>query len=80
MIAATDGVTDVGRILEENRCGWWCGSRNIKDYFVCLDSVEEQYLKDKFVKYGVNARKLLKREYRTKVADEIIVRSYKTDS
>ena len=39
ILAATDPVTDIGRIAEQNGYGYWCESKNPDDFTAIVDKM-----------------------------------------
>lgn len=78
VIAATDVNTDVGETILDGNFGWWCESRNTKDYLNMLDAIVEEW-KNKpevFIRRGENAKKYLEQNFRTEIAYNAIIDSY----
>lgn len=78
ILLSTDTCTDIGKIVEENECGWWIKGNNEIDFFQKVCEIKEQYKKnDNYLQYkGENARKLLQRKFTTQNAFNIIIDSY----
>ena len=45
VICATDSITDIGRIAEENGYGYWCESRNPADFTALVDKMLKSEIK-----------------------------------
>lgn len=75
---STDEHTDIGRIIEENECGWWIKGNDEKAFVMKIVEIvkkneqDPQYIKD----MGMKARRLLEEKYTTRSAYEIIMESY----
>ncbi|MEG1204792.1 MAG: glycosyltransferase family 4 protein [Clostridia bacterium] len=59
IIACTDTSTDIGRIIESERFGWWCESKNVINFTKTVDLACEKDWKEK----GINAKKYLMDNY-----------------
>ena len=59
VLACTDTVTDIGKIIVENKMGWCCASNNTKNFDFMIKQILTMDLKD----LGENAFKLLNIEY-----------------
>ncbi len=73
VLAATDVNTDVGKIIEEGRFGFWCESSDV-DVFnkkvrrLCDPAIRKEM--------GLNARKYLEENYTSKHSYEIIMKHF----
>lgn len=78
VLAATDCNTDIGKIIEEGKFGWWCESNRVENYLKLIERIlfEWENEREKFVKRGVFAKKYLELHYTTDVAYKRIVRSF----
>ena len=73
VLAATDRKTDIGKVIEEGRFGYWCESNDVAEFnkkIRILCSPDIRY------KMGINARKYLENHYTAKHSYEIIMRHF----
>ena len=69
VLACTDTVTDIGKIIVENKMGWLCASNNTKNF----DFLIKQILSTDLRPLGENAFRLLNEEYSVeKVAMQLL--------
>lgn len=61
ILACTDTVTDVGKMLEENDCGWWCESNDSQLFSNAIDKILSSSYADK----GQNSFNCLLKSYST---------------
>lgn len=72
ILAVTDPYTDMGKIIEMNKFGWWCESSN-SSYF--KDKVNNicDYSQEELKKMGQRGREFLKYQYNVnKIAQQIL--------
>ncbi|MBZ6527601.1 glycosyltransferase family 4 protein [Aerococcaceae bacterium DSM 111021] len=74
IIAATDKNTDIGKIIEENKMGFWNESTDVEGFNEKILKFTDKSLRDK---YGRNAINYLNENYTTKIAFEIIMNRMK---
>jgi glycosyltransferase involved in cell wall biosynthesis len=70
ILAATDKSTDIGKIIEESGCGFWCESGNIENFNKLLNSFNNRQL---ISEMGKNAYNLLMRNYTVDVSYNSII-------
>ena len=70
VLAATDRATDVGKVVEEAKCGIWVQSGDIKAILQAINKLVEN--KDDFLTMKQNARSLLEREYLVDISYDLI--------
>ena len=74
VLVCTDPVSDMGRIVEANGCGWYVPSNDV-DAFVAKVKKICSMPNRELVEMGINGNKLLKRDYDAeKVANDIILK------
>ena len=74
VLVCTDPVSDMGRIVEANSCGWYVPSNDV-DAFVTKVKKICSMSNEELVEMGINGNKLLKRDYDAeKVANDIILK------
>lgn len=78
VIAATDLHTDVGTTILDGNFGWWCESRNEKDYSDMLYTIVDEWKNspETFAQRGKNAKIYLEQNFRTEIAYDEIIRRY----
>lgn len=71
VLAATDKTTDVGKIIEEAKCGFWCESGDLINFNRNLNT----FLNDKQLisQMGENGYELLMRKYTVDVSYNLII-------
>ena len=72
VLAVTDPNTDIGKIIMEGECGWWCESNHVNSVTLTLNHIVQK--KDLHMKYGENAFKYLEKNFSTEKAYSIIMR------
>lgn len=70
VIACTDICTDIRNLIEDNRIGWWCESKDSKAFAEIISKVEKTDLKE----MGARAFSVLKEQYNIDVAYRAITR------
>ncbi len=73
VLAATDVNTDIGKVIEEGKFGFWCESRNIIEFNEKLNRLCDGNLRSQM---GVNARRYLEKNYTAKHSYEIIIKHF----
>lgn len=73
IIAATDKNTDIGHIIENNKLGYWCESKDADDFFALSYLLESPSLKNQF---GKNSRKFLLSNYTIKHSYDVIIKHF----
>ncbi|KKB40911.1 glycosyltransferase family 4 protein [Bacillus thermotolerans] len=74
VLAATDVNTDIGRIIEEGKFGYWCESNDVKGFNQHLQKLCDKQLRKQM---GANARVYLESNYTVKHSYEIIMNHFK---
>jgi glycosyltransferase involved in cell wall biosynthesis len=77
VLAATDKNTDLGRIIEDAKCGFWCESGDLKNF----NKFKDEFIisRNKISEMGENGHKLLMRDYTVQVSyNQIINKINKT--
>lgn len=69
ILAATDPVTDIGRIAEQNGYGYWCESKNPNDFTTIVDKM----LKSDIVAMGEKGYQFLVNNYLSKHTYQVII-------
>ena len=59
VLACTDPNTDVGKVIEEGRFGWWCESNDIKNFGEIIQKINQKELSS----IGNNGTAFLKKHY-----------------
>jgi glycosyltransferase involved in cell wall biosynthesis len=77
VLACTDTITDVGKVIVENEFGWWCESNDAEKWAHKVNEILrlEQTASDTIKRMGQNGKDALGRLYRTQDAWDTIVRS-----
>jgi len=75
VFAVTDKNTDLGKLIIEEKFGWWCESNSMIDFKNTLDLILKD--KDKFHELGIHGKKYLIDNYSTSRAYEIITNHFK---
>ena len=70
ILAATDFVTDIGRIAESNGFGYWCESKNPDDFTAIVDKM----LKSDIRAMGEKGYEFLKNNYLSKHTYQAIIK------
>lgn len=73
VLACTDCNTDVGKIAEDGKFGWWCESNHVSNFEETIGKV----LHSDLVQMGNNAMKYLQENYSDKIVYTTIVDTYK---
>lgn len=73
VLAATDVNTDIGKVIEEGRFGFWCESGDIMEFNKKLNKLCDINLRKSM---GKNARAYLKNNYTSKHSYEIIMKHF----
>lgn len=74
VFAATDKSTDIGRVIETGDFGWWCESKDVREYLYLLEDICKH--PEAVAEKGRNSREILEQQYSTSIAYEKIIRSY----
>ncbi|MFC4354207.1 glycosyltransferase family 4 protein [Chryseomicrobium palamuruense] len=74
VLAATDVNTDIGKVIEQGKFGFWCESNNTEQFNKTLQQLCDKELRKQM---GVNARRYLEENYTSKHSYEIIMRHFK---
>lgn len=74
VLAATDVSTDIGEIIEKGQFGYWCESKDVKDFNNQLLKFADEIDRKKM---GINAREYLENNYTVKHSYEIIMKHFK---
>lgn len=72
VIAATDKNTDIGKIITENKFGYWCESKNVADFRALIDKMSSD--KKEIASMGERAFKYLQDNWTVDVSFETIVK------
>lgn len=73
VLAATDRSTDLGRIMEENKFGFWCEHGDIQAFNRCVTLLLDSELRKEM---GANARRYLEAHYTARHSYEIIMKHF----
>jgi len=73
VLAATDVNTDIGKIIENGNFGFWCESRDVKEFNEKLKKLCDVSLQKQM---GANARRYLEENYTARHSYEIIMRHF----
>lgn len=73
VLAATDVNTDIGKVLEEGKFGYWCESGDIDEF---NNRVQELCNSDLRKQMGFNARQYLEKNYNVKDCYETIIKHF----
>ena len=73
VLACTDPNTDIGKVVEGGRFGWWCESNDVG----VLSCLFENLMSQDTRSLGANAWEYLKKEYSSERAYQIILQSFK---
>jgi len=74
VLAATDINTDVGRVIEKGKFGFWCESSDVGEFNQKLKQLcDVEFRKE----MGYNARKYLEEHYTAKHSYEVIMKHFK---
>lgn len=74
VLAATDVNTDMGKVIEEGKFGYWCESSNVEEFNQKVEQLCDVNIRKQM---GVNARKYLEENYTAKHSYEIIMKHFK---
>lgn len=74
VLAATDVNTDLGKVIEKGRFGFWCESGKLEDFNELVRKLCDEELGREL---GANARKYLVENYTSKHSYEIIMNHFK---
>ncbi|MDQ0873153.1 glycosyltransferase involved in cell wall biosynthesis [Paenibacillus sp. V4I3] len=74
VLAATDGNTDIGRVVEDGIFGFWCESKDVEKFNKLVNSLCDLNLRKEL---GANARNYLENNYTAKHSYEIIINHFK---
>lgn len=77
ILACTDSNTDVGETIEKNGFGWWVQGNNLNQYLRKLDEIQILYKEKKLFEKGVKSKSYLSNHYKTSIAYEKIISSFK---
>lgn len=72
ILAATDIITDIGRIAEANKYGVWCESDNLEGFVHCVDRLK-QMDSNQFQEMGENGYSYLMKNYLTENTYQSII-------
>ena len=53
ILAATDNVTDIRQLIQENKLGWWCPSNDVKRFNTLIEGIKENH--QERIEYGMNS-------------------------
>ncbi len=73
VIAATDSSTDLGKIINEGKFGWWCESDDPQKFCNCVIEALDGNLK----KLGLNGNTYLKEHYNVHMQADLILKHVK---
>lgn len=74
VLAATDSNTDIGKIIENGKFGYWCISDNVEEFTKHLNKLCNRELR---LKMGRNGRKYLENNYTVNHSYEIIMSHFR---
>ncbi len=78
IVAATDISSDIGEVIVNGNFGWWCESKNPKDFSKIIDQI---CLNPKSIQQkGKNARTFLENNYTAKHSYDIIMNHFPSSS
>ena len=69
VLACTDRNTDIGKVIEEAKFGWWSESKDVQDFSNIVKGVSEEQIKQ----FGLNGYQYLKENYSVEQAYDIIM-------
>lgn len=70
VLACTDSITDIGKVIEEGGFGWWCESNDVSNFIRCMDKqMKQEYIMDKAWRY-------LNKHYTTEIEYKIIIKHF----
>ena len=70
VLAITDEVTDLRKMILDSDCGWWCSAKNESEIIDTIKLICEK--KDEQIKKGANGYALLKKEFDVEFNSRII--------
>jgi glycosyltransferase involved in cell wall biosynthesis len=70
VLAATDRNTDLGKVLEDGKFGYWCESNNVDAFNHLVGKLSDKTIRSAM---GINARNYLEKYYTVKQSYEIIM-------
>jgi glycosyltransferase involved in cell wall biosynthesis len=73
ILAATDKNTDIGKIIEEGKFGFWCESDGVEKFNEKIQQLCDANLRKQM---GINARKYLEGNYTSEKSYKIIMRHF----
>jgi len=73
VLAATDVNTDVGRVIEEGRFGFWCESKRVEDFHRLVQKISDPGIRKQM---GNNARQYLETHFTVKRSYAIIMNHF----
>ena len=73
VLAATDINTDVGRVIEEGKFGFWCESSDVNEFNKMVKQLCNAELRERM---GINARRYLENHYTSRHSYEIIMKHF----
>lgn len=74
VLAATDVNTDIGKIIEQGKFGYWCESGKVDSFKKKVKKLTNKQIREV---YGNNARKYLENNYTVKHSYDIIMKHFK---
>ena len=74
VLASTDVITDIGKVIEEKSFGWWCESNSTDEFKQCINQILEKDKKELKL-FGENAYNALQTTYSSSVAYKTIINS-----
>lgn len=73
VLAATDRNTDLGKVIEEGKFGYWCESSDVTEFNKKVQQLCNSEIRNKM---GLKARQYLENHYTTKHSYEIIMKHF----
>jgi Glycosyltransferase len=73
VIAATDTSTDLGKIIMNEKIGYWCESSNPYEFNKLVNELNDEKIRKTF---GINARKFMEANYDSRQSYEIIMKHF----
>lgn len=74
ILAATDINTDIGQIAEENGYGYWCESKDVNNFTICIDRFIQN--KDSIKEMGENGYNFLLKNYTIETSYNTIIKHF----
>ena len=74
VLAATDMNTDIGKLIVEHDFGWWCESKDVKEYINLVADIISHCFELQYK--GMNGKKYLSNHFATQIAYKKIVHAY----